>query len=405
MEKQTQIVIIDLNPSTNRLIQSILKEMPGIVIQSESKDMAKGIELVKETNPTIVILNLHPSEESVMQIAQKINQNFPDIVLFMTSQPTESDVVIRAMRAGVREFFAHPVKHEELVNAVNKVLKTKSQSLNETGSKGKIFSVFGPKGGVGTTTMVSNLATTLIKQTKKDLIVVDLNLQLGNIAFFLNIKTKYSILDVLSNINNIDSVLFKRMLPKNSAGISLLAGPSKIEESEAIHGENIEQMLNLLRNIYDYIVIDTNSSFDDVTLKALDESDYIFVVSMLDIATIYNTKQCLEIFQKIGYDENKMRLIINRHTAFKDLDIGAMEKVLNYPIYWRIPNLDFSSALNSINKGIPITQMVPHSKFSQDFKKMIKDMDGVLPLKEEEKKTKIKKERFLKKFLKSKDNK
>ena len=376
MENQPHIVLIDLDATSCRMMQAVLQEIPEIKILSEARDFVRGYDLVKQVKPSIVILNLFPTEEPVLELAEKITHNFPGISLFITSKQTDSTQVIRAMRAGAREFICQPVAKEELIKSVMTVVKKKKQSQYEKAAKGKVLTFFGTRGGVGTSTIATNVAATLSKHTKKDVVVVDLNLQFGAIALMLNIKAKYSVLDVVKNIDGLDYPMLKTMLPKNSEGISLLAPPQLIEEAEAITAGHFEQVLTFLRNVFDYIIIDTHQGFDDVTLKALDESDYVFLVSFLDVPTIYNTKRCLDLFQKIGYDQQKLKLIINRYSPAEDIDFSAMEKLMDYPIFWRLPEQNDTSLLHSINKGMPIAQMMPNSKLSQNFLGMVKNFNG-----------------------------
>lgn len=375
-DKKTHIVIIDLDEDSCRVMKAILQEIPGIHVQIESTSFEMGFDLVKRSNPSIVVLNLFPSEDPVFAAAKKITKYDSAIDLFITSQQTDSNVVIRAMRAGAREFISQPVVKDELITAVKTVVRRKKQSLLEKSDQGKIMTFFGARGGVGTSTLVTNVATSLAKLTKREALVIDLNLQFGSTALMLNIKSNYSILDVATNIDNIDVTVLKDMLPRNKAGVSLLAPPHRIEEAESVTCDHVEQLLGLFKKVYDYILIDTNHVFDDVSLKAFDESDRIFLISFLDVPTVFNTKRCLELLQKIGYNRDKLNLVINRYTALDDIDLSAMEKLIDYPIFWRIPNHDFQSVVTSINRGTPITQMTPNSKLSQNILKMIKNLNG-----------------------------
>jgi pilus assembly protein CpaE len=402
MEEQTHIVIIDLDESSCKVMQAILQEIPEIEVKSETTDFTKGLDLIKQVKPSIVILNLFPAEEPVFNLAQRITRYFPDISLFITSKQTDSILVIRAMRAGACEFICQPVVKDELVSAVVTVVKAKKQSLQEKGKEGKVMTFFGVGGGVGTSTIVTNAATTLAKLTQKEVIVIDLNLHFGSAALMLNLRTKYSILDVAKNIENIDIAILKQMLPKNSSGVSLLSAPHMIEDAESISASQIEHVLVFLRKIYDYILIDTNHVFDDVTLKALDECDQIFTISYFDVPTIYNTKRCLDLFQKIGYNKEKVLLVINRYSTEDDIDAPAMEKLIDYPIFWRIPEHDPKSVLNSINKGIPMAQMMPNSKLSLNFVDMIRNLNGEILPEDIETET-TKKIPFIKKILKQQD--
>ena len=376
MDKHTHIVVIDLDESSCRVMQAILQEIPDIEVKTEFKDFNKGFELVKNVKPGIVILNLFPAEEPVFKIAEKIARYFPGISLFITSKQADSNLVIRAMRIGAREFICQPVAKDELIKAVMAVVKKQRQSFLGKGAEGKVITFFGARGGVGTSMIATNVATTLAKRAKKEVLVFDLNLQFGSAALFLNMKMKYSVLDVAKNIDSMDVRMFKSMLPKNEAGVTLLAPPHRIEEAESITADHIEQMIVFLKKVYDFIIIDTHHVFDDVTLKALYESDFIFLVSFFDVPTIYNTKRCLDLFKKIGYDQEKVKLLINRYGMTEAVDVSAMEKLMDYPIFWRIPEHDYTSVLHSINKGTPLSETSPNSKLSLSFFDMIRQFNG-----------------------------
>ncbi len=379
MEDRTNIVVIDLDEISCRVTQAILQEIPGIAVHTETQDFAQGLDIIKQLNPEIVILNIYPDQEPVFETARKITQIFPKIDLFITSRQADSIVVIRAMRAGAREFICQPVRKEELITAVSKAVQRKKQVKHDKTSNSKVITILGAKGGVGTTTIAINMATSLALLTKKDVIVVDLNLQFGCAALLLNTKTKYTIFDIVKNIDHIDITLIKKLLPKSSVGVSVLAPPHELESADMITGDHVEQVIMLLRKIYDYIIIDASHVFDDVTIKAMDESDRVLIISSLDVPTIFNTKRCLDLFQKMGYGAEKVSLVINRHSSMDDINFPSMDKVYDYPVFWRLPNQDDESVLTSINKGIPISQMMPNAKISQNITKLVRNFNGAIP--------------------------
>ena len=262
------------------------------------------------------------------------------------------------------------------------------------------ITVFGAKGGIGTTTIATNLAVSLSEHTKKDVIIVDLNLKFGNAALFLNVKPRYSIIDVAKNISNIDIKLLKNSLPKHASGVSLLASPLNLEESESINSDHVEQILGLLRDMFDYVIIDSNGDFDEVNIKAFDESDTILTISNLELPCIYNTKRSLGLFQRMGFNQDKVLLILNRYSANNGFTNDALEKSFEYPTFWRIHNQPYSNILNSLNQGIPISQMMPRSKLSTNVFELACKLNG--EDKENPKNNNIKNSGTLfKKFLKS----
>lgn len=370
------ILIIDLDANSNRSLSPLLNEIQDVEVQVESRDMEKGIPLIRKFHPVLVILNLYPSEDPGLEFAKKITRNFPGITLFVTARKMSSTVILNAMRAGAREFLIQPINKDELITAVKKTLQAQKEPSSDPWSRGKMITVFGTKGGVGTTMIAANVASSLARHTKTNVVVVDLNFQFGDTALQLDVKTRYSILDVANHFDQIDLSLFRDMLPKGSDGVSLLNGPLQIEEAESITGNHVENILTMLRNSFDYTIIDTTHVLDDVTVKAMDESDHVLLIAELDVPTIYNTTRCLELFQKMGYDREKVLLVLNRYDLLDKMELMAMENLLNYPIFWRLPNQDFHSMMSSINTGVPISKMMPNSKLSQNLFEMAKMFNG-----------------------------
>jgi pilus assembly protein CpaE len=375
MDNQINVIIIDENETSRKLITGILNNIKGLNIE-EAGDFENGFKLMKQVTPDITILNLSPSEENALKLAKLITQKYRETALFVTAPKAMPDVIIQAMRAGAREFLTQPFNKDELIEAVHSIIRAKKHKLEQKSSKGKVIAVHGAKGGVGTTTIATNIASVLSHQQNKDVILVDLNLKLGNSALFFDIKPQYSILDVANNMNKIDLQLLKRTLPMHSSGVRILIGPAQIEEAESVSATHVEQTLSLLRDIFEFIIIDTNSVFDEVNIKGLDEADKILTVSTLDIPSIYNTKRCLDLFQRMGYGNEKVLLILNRYSTFEEIDVELIEKSLNYPVFWRIPNQSYSQILKSINAGIPISMMMPQSKISVNFFNIAKRLNG-----------------------------
>lgn len=399
MPGEKTILIIDLDDNSNRTLQVMLQDVPGVEIETETEDLQNGVDLIDTVQPMIVILNIYPSEEQAFRIARLIKENHPEVILFLTSKNRDSKVIINAMRLGAQEYLIQPIKKEELLPAVHNAIRKKTEK-NSAKHQSKVITCFGAKGGIGTTTVAANVATFLARHTKKEVLLLDLNLQFGNTAVQLDIKPQYSIHDIINHLYNLDETDLKSMITLNAAGVSVLTGPSRIEDAEAITTDHIEQVITTFKNYYPYIVIDTRSYFDDMIIKVMDLSDHIFMITVLDVPTTVNTKRCLDIFQRMGYKQDKVQLVVNRHGSNQEVDEPAMEKLYDYPISWRIPNQDFRSVIKSINKGMPIIQMHPEAKLSQSIAQMALQFNGSIPV-EEAAGMMSRKPSFLKKVIKS----
>ena len=239
------VVLCNSDKKSSQEFKAVLNEIKDIKVIPGPGDFSETFDFIKETNPSVVIINTYPSEEEAFTLAKSISETLPDTNLFLTSPDSESAVVIRAMRVGAKEFFTQPINPKELISALDKI---KFLSTDAQISEGEILTFFGVKGGIGTTTILTNVADALAKHTSKDqdIIVVDLNLQFGSVGLMLDTKSKYSIIDIARNIENIDLKLLKSSLSKNANGVYVLSAPSRIEDAEKITVNDIHLVLRFL---------------------------------------------------------------------------------------------------------------------------------------------------------------
>ena len=337
MKENNTIIIIDQDANARQTIKKELEHLQLIQVVGESGELTEGFELVKQHAPDIVLLDISQATDFSLGFAEKITQNFPSTALFISTSHSTPELIRKTMHAGARDFLIKPINQDEFFSAIQTVIRHKRQRLAAEGQGGKVYSVFGVKGGVGTTTVATNLAVSLKSHSNRSVVLVDLNLQLGNAALFLNVVPKYSIIDIITNINSILPDSLKDYLPKDVTGVSILAGPNRPEEAEMITTQHLDQILGILRAEFDYIILDTNVILDDFTLKALDESNHIVTVLEYDILSVYNARRCLDIFKRMGYQDDKVLLVMNRYDEGSGLAYEEFKKTINYPIFWKIP--------------------------------------------------------------------
>jgi pilus assembly protein CpaE len=376
MEALKRILLVDENLDTREALRAILQALEGISLHVLEQTDAEALGAAAEVNPQVVVLNLHPASDEMLAFAGQIAQRLRDAVLVVTAESMNSDLIRRAMREGAREFLPQPFNAEDVKKALTSILELQKPSSRPQNHAGQVVTTFGAKGGVGATTLTTNLAVMLSGELNKEVIVLDLNMQFGNDALFLNLKSKFSVFDVVKNIDELDTDLLKKTLPRHATGVTLLPSPFRIEDAEGINGPQISRIIQMLRANYDWILIDSHPYFNEISIQALDEADRILLVSALDLPTIYNTKRCLELFQKMGYGREKALLVLNRYFSYEGADLPEMERLLDYPIFARIANQDFSSAISCINQGVPITLKMPGAKMSQAILEMTNQLDG-----------------------------
>ena len=198
--------------------------------------------------------------------------------------------------------------------------------------------------------------------------LVDLNLQAGDLPLFLGLEAKYSIADMVEKRQRLDETLINSLVTQHSTNLWLLAAPREADSADEIEPQHVFEVLQKLREHFDYVVLDPQHTFDSITLAALDQSDEIILVLTLDIPAIRSTQRALEIFDRLGYPRKKVRIVVNRWSKQIDLDLRQVEKFLGEPCIGFVPS-DYQTAVNSINLGTPFRQE-PTSKIAGEIRRI-----------------------------------
>jgi pilus assembly protein CpaE len=272
-------------------------------------------------------------------------------------------MILRSMRTGARDFIRLPINDEELATVIERTAQFAAEHADDEPKKrGRAVAVFSPKGGCGTSLIATNLAMT----QKTPTVLVDLNLQSGDLELLLGLKPKFSLADVVENRDRLDDALLASYITPHSKNVSLLAAPTKAESAEDIEPKHIYEVMELLRQRFDNVIIDTPHSFDSVTISALDHADQILVVLTLEIHAIRSTRRALEIFDRLGYARKKVRIVVNRYSKNIELDQKQVEDFLGERVVAFIQS-DYKAAVNSINLGQPLIESAPGSLVTTDL--------------------------------------
>jgi pilus assembly protein CpaE len=276
------------------------------------------------------------------------------------------------MRAGAREFLRLPIINEELTTVLDRTAEFCARQTNAPKKKGRLIAVFSSKGGCGTSFIATNLAAAIEAPT----VLADLNLQAGDLPLFLGVEAKYSIADLVENRARLDETLLKTYLTPHSSNLLLLAAPREADSADLIEPEHVFEALERLREHYDYVVLDPQHTFDAITLAALDQADDILLVLTLDIPAIRSTQRALEIFDRLGYQRKKIRIVVNRWSKQIDLELRQVEKFLGEPVVGFVSS-DYQTAVTSINLGQPLVQSEPSSKIAAEIRQLTAAVTGL----------------------------
>jgi len=369
MTNQIPIVIIDTEPQSIEILDLYLGELEYVQVVGKFGDIIEGYNAVLENRPAIVIIDISHKTELALDVINKISINHKICKIVVTSSNYSTDAIIKAMRVGAREFIPKPFIKEDLITAINK-LKDQVSGGNPENKKCRVITTFSNKGGIGKTAIATNLALELAHMTKEKVALIDLNLQLGDITTFLDINPSFDISYVVQNLSRIDETFLMSTLEKyKDTNLYILADPPYLEQAEDITAEQIATLFGVLKQTFSYIVVDTSANFDGKTITALDQSDLILLITIVNLPAIRNCQRCLDLFERLGYEKEKTKIILNRYMENEEIKVEDVEEVLGKKIYWKIPN-NYFTIMSSINKGIPVGLVNPDSNISQSYREL-----------------------------------
>jgi pilus assembly protein CpaE len=248
-------------------------------------------------------------------------------------------------------------------------------ATSETAARGTVITVFGAKGGIGKTTISTNLATTLAKITGANVCLLDMDTRFGDVAIMMDVVVEYSIADVGRAIDTVDRDTIREYLVQHGSGVQILPAPLHPTEWGALHRHHIARVIELLAQTHDYVVVDTPGAFNELVATALESADIILLVTSMDIASIKDTALALEMLRAAAVSEDKVKLVINHSTSSNSLRADDVERVLEYEVYWRIPH-DVAVS-NSNQLGQPIVLAKPYARASRAITDMSYNLAGL----------------------------
>jgi pilus assembly protein CpaE len=274
------------------------------------------------------------------------------------------------LRTGVKEFIPQPIQWAELEEALLRFKERRREKKPASAKRGKLITIIGSKGGVGTTTVAVNLAVSLCHANPdRSVALVDLNPQFGDAALFLDMEATHTMGDVAKNMTRLDETFLMSILSKHSSGLYLLPSANAVEEIGLLTPEAAEKTLELLQTMFDYVVIDSGDSLADTTLATLNISPTVFLVCTLTLPVLRNTKRLLNILSHLHYPTENISIIVNRYEKHTEVSLGNLEEVLGRKASWMIPN-DYFTTMNAINKGQPLSAISARADVTKNFSKL-----------------------------------
>jgi pilus assembly protein CpaE len=291
------------------------------------------------------------------------------------SQRTDGQLILRAMRAGAGEFIATPIQIEELFQALDRV---SSVGLAAGRNKPAItVAVTGSSGGVGSTTLAVNLACAMARSPLNNVVLVDLDLSVGDADVFLDTIPDYTLLDVSQNIVRLDLALMRKSLTKHDSGVYLLPRPIHLEDMDSISTDDFRKVLALLKASFSHVVLDLSKAYGRLDLVSMQVADHTLLLTQLDLPCLRNVVRILNSMEHHSGVTEKIKVVVNRSGLDRSqISSTTAEETINKPIFWRIPN-NFSVVSESRNNGIPLVTQAPKAAITLSINELSDKLCGL----------------------------
>lgn len=369
MAEKIKVLIADDIEATRINIGKLMEFHPEITAVAEAATAEEAIEKAKSINPDIILMDINMPGMDGISATEVISTELPGTAIIIMSVQGEQEYLRRAMLAGAKNYLVKPFTGDELLQAVKQVYANEQKRRNVVALakppvQGKIITIFSTKGGIGKTTIATNLAVALADRTGAKVGLVDADLQFGDVSLFLNLLPQATIADLVRDIDNLDPALITSYLTAYNDSVKVLPAPFRPEQAETITGSHLSAILKTMQTMFDYVIVDTAPMFNDTILSILDVSDQIMVVSSMDLPTIKNVKLCLEIMESLNYLPEKVKVILNRANSEGGMEPHEAEESLRCTFIATLPS-DGKTVVGSVNRGIPFVASSPDAQVSQ----------------------------------------
>jgi pilus assembly protein CpaE len=304
--------------------------------------------------PDLMVVDIRGDAPSALASIERLRAGAPSASIFAVALNADPDLILQAMRAGANEFFVWPPADETFYGAVR---RTAARRETAQGAKPAATTLvfFGAKGGSGTTTLAVNCAVEVARLSRRSTIIVDLKPGLGEVALFLGVKPRYTVLDALDNLHRIDREFLRELVVKHKSGLEILGGSEHFDRPGASDAGGIEELFRLLARQYEYIVVDAGNQINACAVSAIYTADRMFLVANPDVPSVRNAQKLLERVRELGASGDRVRLLLNRAAEPFPISPKQIETALGHAVHHTFPS-DYKTVSAALNSGVPLAQ-------------------------------------------------
>lgn len=358
-----RVIVFNTDETYGAELRSTLLSYDGVKIIAEVDEAVLLAQAIKQFPADLAVVHLDPDAEGVLHMAGQAAAETPDLPIFAISESTDGQLILAAMRLGIREFLTKPIDGDLLSTALEKV----SQRQQQAAKQGRLISVLGAAGGVGTTAIAANLAVELAGVSGQTVALADLDFRFGQVATMLDLDPTYTVADLCETPERLEPQMIERALMTHASGVRVLARPSQFSEAENITAAHCVGVLSGLTTMHDYVVVDGPTRFDAGAKAVLDIADDILLVMHPLVPCVRNISRMIDGMRQVGFNLDRVKLVCNRSgRAAGNLSLDDVRETLDLAIHAVLPD-DWATMGGAVNLGEPLATHAPKSRLRLAF--------------------------------------
>ncbi len=376
MSNVLRLAIVDPNDDSRESLKSMLLGLDLVWLEAECSRYEFFADVVGQTHPDIGVVSIDHDSAKALDLIAEVKERAPECSILVISGSTDGQVILKAMRAGAKEFLTRPVRVEDLVTAIQRIGRQGQSGSDGRTRSSTVLAVAGATGGVGTTSLAVNIGCALAKRQENSVALVDLDLALGDADVFLDTIPDYTLVDVAQNISRLDFNLLKRSLTKHSSGLYLLPRPIQLQDIELVTTDDLQRVIGLLKATFSHLIFDLSKGYNELDLVAMQAAEHILLVTQLDLPCLRNVVRLLMSMDDIEGVKDKIRVIVNRVGLENgQISMKKARETIGREIFKQIPN-DYRVMAEVRNNGVPLIEGAPRSGLTQAIVELADALSG-----------------------------
>ena len=364
MSNVLRLAVVDPNDRSRDGLKTTLLGMDMVWLEAECSRYEFFADVVAQTHPDIGIVAIDHNPEKALQLVAALHESAPTCSILVISSSTDGNLILRAMRAGVKEFLTHPLRIEDLAAALERISEHRFGRGDRGSRSSSVIAVAGATGGVGATSVAVNLGCSLAADPQNSVALVDIDLCLGDADVFLDAIPDYTLVDVAQNVTRLDFALLKRSLTKHSSGLYLLPRPVQLEDVALVTPDDLRRVIGLLKATFTHVILDLSKSYSPVDMVALEAANHILLVTQLDLPCLRNVVRLMMSFGAMESIKDKVKIVVNRVGLDNQISLKKAKETMGREVFWQLPN-DYRVMVEVRNNGVPLIEQAPKAAITQ----------------------------------------